>query len=122
MGNCIESCRDNQGRGEEIEKEIEENRGMGDGDEQNLKVVGEKNNGNSGVRVKMVLTKEELQWLMLQLSNREAGGNYNNKRIEEVLVEIENARKRVFGQSWKPSLSSISEVPELQEMHRLGIR
>ena len=121
MGNCIESCKDNQGGEEEIEKEREEHRGMGDGEDRNLKVVGEKNNGNHGMRVKMVMTKEELQWLRLQLSNREAGRNGNNKSIEEVLLEIEKARKRVFAQSWKPSLSSISEVPELQEMHKYGI-
>ena len=78
-----------------------------------MKVFGEKNNVHNGVRVKLVLTKDELQWLMMHLSNREAGG-----MIIIGLVAIEKARKRVFAQSWKPSLSSISEVPELQEMHK----
>lgn len=63
----------------------------------------------------MVLTKEELQWLMKQLKNREGGG----KRIEDVLGEIEKGRKKVPSHAWKPSLDSITEIPEVLEMDRI---
>ncbi|KAL2902770.1 50S ribosomal protein L22 [Bienertia sinuspersici] len=71
-----------------------------------------KDNKN-GLRVKMLLTKEELQWLMMHLRNREENG----KRIEDVLEEIENGRKKA-GHVWRPSLDSITEIPELLEMDR----
>lgn len=73
-------------------------------------VVSNKN----GLRVKMVLTKEELQWLMQQLSNREDG----RKRIEDVLGEIEKGRSKKGCHSWKPSLDSITEIPEVLEMNK----
>uniref|UniRef100_A0A7N0UL20 Uncharacterized protein n=1 Tax=Kalanchoe fedtschenkoi TaxID=63787 RepID=A0A7N0UL20_KALFE len=69
------------------------------------------------VRVKLVLTKEELQWLMMQLKGD------GEKRLENVLEEIERGRKRVVcdgrngsGSGWKPSLDSIMETPESLEM------
>ncbi|KAG7031156.1 hypothetical protein SDJN02_05196, partial [Cucurbita argyrosperma subsp. argyrosperma] len=61
-----------------------------------------------GVRIKVVLTKEELQWLMEQVQER--GG----KGLEELLGEIEGRRKKVNEDgSWRPSLESIMEVPEV---------
>ncbi|CAN6243777.1 unnamed protein product [Urochloa humidicola] len=63
---------------------------------------------SSVVKVKMVLTKGELGWLVAQL---EAG----DRRIEDVLHEME-ARKRdgprdAAGDGWRPSLESIVECP-----------
>ena len=77
-------------------------------------------NNKNGLRVKMVLTKEELQWLMLQLSNRDESGE--GKSIEDVLEELGKGRKKVIinneAHSWKPSLDSITEIPEVLEMSR----
>ncbi|CAN6251029.1 unnamed protein product [Urochloa humidicola] len=61
----------------------------------------------SVVKVKMVLTKGELGWLVARL---EAG----DRRIEDVLHEMA-ARKRegprAAGDGWRPSLESIVECP-----------
>ncbi|XP_021757668.1 uncharacterized protein LOC110722693 [Chenopodium quinoa] len=102
MGNCMETCKEEN---KEIEMSGKEGEFVKD-------VVSNKN----GLRVKMVLTKEELQWLMMQLSNREIGV----KRIEDVFGEIEKGRKKGVSSahSWKPSLDSITEIPEVLEMSR----
>ncbi|KAJ1690922.1 hypothetical protein LUZ63_015077 [Rhynchospora breviuscula] len=64
-------------------------------------------NGN-GVKVKVLLTRAELEWLMAQLKNGE-------KKLEEVLAEMGREREREKGRcdGWKPSLESIVEIPEL---------
>ncbi|KAK9668404.1 hypothetical protein RND81_13G058000 [Saponaria officinalis] len=105
MGNCMES-----------KKGKEKCNIMKIGDKE-VKFVKDVENNSKGIRVKMVLTKEELQWLMLQLRNRSESGA---TRIEDVLVEIEKARKRVVtvDHGWKPSLDSITEIPEVLEMNR----
>lgn len=72
--------------------------------------VQESNFGKGAIRVKIVLTKEELEWFMLQLKDKEG------RKLEDVLVEIERGRGKVEG--WKPSLESIMENPELLEMDR----
>lgn len=66
---------------------------------------------DGNIRVKIVLTKEELEWLMLQLKDR--GG----KSLEDVLEEIQRSRAKVE-EGWKPSLESIMECPEVNEMDR----
>ncbi|KAK7307903.1 hypothetical protein VNO77_41367 [Canavalia gladiata] len=66
------------------------------------------NEEKNGPRMKIVLTKEELKWLILQLN--ENGG----MRLEQVLREIERGRQKVEG--WKPSLDSILEAPEMLPM------
>ncbi|KAD4178417.1 hypothetical protein E3N88_27008 [Mikania micrantha] len=89
MGNYMETC---------IQKEKRP--------QAEQKVEGEKE-GNYGMescrmRVKLVLTKDELEWLLLQMKNKSQG-----KRLEEVLGEIEKSRmsgKSVAG--WKPSLEN----------------
>lgn len=65
---------------------------------------------NGGIRIKLVLTKEELEWLMIQLKGK------NGKNLEDVLGEIEKGRGKTEG--WKPSLESIMESPEVVEMDR----
>ncbi|OVA11313.1 hypothetical protein BVC80_9007g8 [Macleaya cordata] len=72
----------------------------------------------SGFRVKIVLPKEELEWLMLQLGDKKGG-----KRLKDVLREIEKEREKVEEEEkdvkvWKPSLESIMESPEIHEMDR----
>ncbi|KAI3812803.1 hypothetical protein L1987_17515 [Smallanthus sonchifolius] len=64
---------------------------------------------SSTMKVKLVLTKDELQWLLLQLKKDEG------RKLEQVLQEIEKSRSA--GESvtkWKPSLESIMESPEIQ--------
>ncbi|CAL4970247.1 unnamed protein product [Urochloa decumbens] len=63
----------------------------------------------SVVKVKMVLTKGELGWLVARL---EAG----DRRIEDVLHEMaarkrEGPRAAGAGDGWRPSLESIVESP-----------
>lgn len=104
MGNCMETCRERHEEGEEDERnEEEEIKGSG-----------------YGVRVKIMLTKEELEWMMFQL--KEKGG----KSLEDVLRDIERARSSSSSpaavawkvEGWKPSLESIMESPEVFEMDR----
>lgn len=65
--------------------------------------------GKNSVSMKVVLTKEELKWLIFQLNKK--GG----MKVEQVLEEIEKGRKKVEG--WKPSLESILEAPEMLEIN-----
>jgi hypothetical protein len=65
--------------------------------------------GKNGVSMKIVLTKEELKWLIFQLNKK--GG----MKVEQVLEEIEKGRQKVEG--WKPSLESILEAPEMLEIN-----
>uniref|UniRef100_A0A5K1G871 Uncharacterized protein n=1 Tax=Nymphaea colorata TaxID=210225 RepID=A0A5K1G871_9MAGN len=66
------------------------------------------------VRVKVVLRKQELEWLLMHC--REDGG----KALEELLMGIHNSRKghdqyqNHHDRGWKPALASIMEIPELQ--------
>lgn len=65
--------------------------------------------GKNSVSMKVVLTKEELKWLIFQLNKK--GG----MKVEQVLEEIEKRRQKVEG--WKPSLESILEAPEMLEIN-----
>ncbi|XP_051194080.1 uncharacterized protein [Lolium perenne] len=69
------------------------------GDGQGRTKVTEEVAPSSVLKVKMVLTKTELEWLMAQLK----GGD---RRLEDVLREM--ARKR-DARGWRPSLESIDE-------------
>ncbi|MFS7942009.1 hypothetical protein Hanom_Chr06g00483021 [Helianthus anomalus] len=61
---------------------------------------------NSSVRVKVVLTKAELEWLLLQLKKDDKG-----RTLEQVLGEIEKSRLTVESVTrWKPCLESIMEL------------
>lgn len=87
MGNCIWAQRKIEEEDMEPEREME-----GDFEEKD------------SVKVKIVLTKEELEWLMLQLKVNEG------KNLEDVLLEIQREREKI--KAWKPSLESILEIPE----------
>ena len=63
-----------------------------------------------GVKVKIVLRREELEWLMFQLKNNQG------KKLEEILGEIERGRLREkVVEAWRPSLESIMETPEVHD-------
>ncbi|XP_044485111.1 uncharacterized protein LOC123210692 [Mangifera indica] len=66
--------------------------------------------GGGGLEVKIVRTKEELQWLMIHLKSNVG------KRLEDVLAEIGRGRGKV--EAWKPYLESIMEGPETLEIDR----
>ncbi|CAM8950527.1 unnamed protein product [Rhodiola kirilowii] len=126
MGNCMETCLLRQAQDElhgemEITKTCPKNQRQEEADHedqeemQNGKELGEIGNKDGGiVRVKIVLTKEELQWLMMQLKSD------GELRLENMLEEIERGRKKVVCDigGWKPSLESIMETPEFLEMDR----
>lgn len=100
MGNCMESWTHSQEEGEQEQHQREEGAAAAEG---------QKKGGFSkedGLKIKILLTKEELEWLIFEL--KEKGG----KKLEDVLVEIERGRGRNEG--WKPSLESIMESPEVQ--------
>ena len=100
----MHECQNQLEEGQKREKESIAN---GSGVVKERSLVSEK----GGLRVKIVVTKEELEWLMVQLNNK--GG----KSLEDVLGEIERGREKV--EPWKPSLDSIMECPEVaQEMDR----
>lgn len=67
------------------------------------------------VRIKVVLSKEELEWLVFELEHHK-----NERSLEDILEEIETSRESYRGKivSWKPSLESIKESPEVLEMER----
>lgn len=82
--------------------------------------------GIGGVaRVKIVLTREELEWLMLQLSdssNSKGGVGSMKRSLEEILGEIERGRTSKSSSSrtaeaaaWRPSLESIMEIPDVPD-------
>ncbi|KAG8058618.1 hypothetical protein GUJ93_ZPchr0002g24763 [Zizania palustris] len=102
MGNCLQTSGGAGGDG------VTRRRITGGGEEED--------EAGSVLKVKMVLTKAELEWLMAQLK---AG----DRRLEDVLQEM--ARKRHDslpagggggggggGDGWRPSLESIVECPE----------
>lgn len=94
MGNCMETytTRQQDHAGEKKEQhQHDDNKGK-----------------NNGLSMKVVLTKEELKWLILQLNEK------RGMRVEEMLAQIERGREKVGG--WKPSLESILEAPEMLEM------
>lgn len=60
------------------------------------------------MRIKIVLRKEEVEWLMFELQKTQG------KKLEDVLQEIQRSRDQ-SAVPWKPSLDSIVETPELLE-------
>ncbi|XP_068666632.1 uncharacterized protein [Aristolochia californica] len=100
MGNCLESWTHST--------EAERTGEGGEGNQQQR--VGfqkEDGFGKSGFRIKILLSREELDWFLQQL--KEKGG----RSLGDVLVEMERGRDRA-PESWKPSLESIMETPEVQ--------
>ncbi|XP_019447158.1 PREDICTED: uncharacterized protein LOC109350370 [Lupinus angustifolius] len=114
MGNCMETCTlRQQDDAVEIQKQHQhdEETGRTNGF---VKINGDDDKGKKKnvLRVKVVLTKEELKWLMLQLNNDKEG-----MKLEQALEEIEKSRDRKVHEGWKPSLESILEAPEMLQIH-----
>lgn len=65
------------------------------------------------MKVKIVLSREELELLLLQLENINDG-----MRFQDVLEDLQKGRLSGKNQPWKPSLESIMESPECLEMDR----
>ncbi|RLN09761.1 hypothetical protein C2845_PM11G19230 [Panicum miliaceum] len=107
MGNCIQQGGNSAvaGEGRPAERSGRRSRSSGgDGDEDH---GAPKAAPSSVVKVKVVLTKGELGWLVARLK---AG----DRRLEDVLHEV--ARKREgraggSGDGWRPNLESIVECP-----------
>ncbi|KAL8090576.1 hypothetical protein AgCh_039866 [Apium graveolens] len=114
MGNCMETFtvyqeKDETKKGQQQEAEV---------DEKASDFVKESSGGFKDVtkvRIKVVLSKEELEWLVFELENHK-----NERSLEDILEEIESSRESYRGKivSWKPSLESIKESPEVLEMER----
>ncbi|KAK3228057.1 hypothetical protein Dsin_007919 [Dipteronia sinensis] len=108
MGNCMERFSESE---ENMKMEEEQ---QGDQTRNKFGFVKEMSDDDElvkgGVKVKIVLTKEELEWLMFQLKNNQG------KKLEEILGEIETGRLREkVVEPWKPSLESIMETPEVHD-------
>ncbi|KAJ8527018.1 hypothetical protein K7X08_029495 [Anisodus acutangulus] len=101
MGNCVETCLQR----ENIEELRVQEEKTGEFVKENI----EMEKGKTNMRLKIVLTKEELEWLLLKLKFQEG------EKLEEVLGEIERNRGK-NSRGWKPSLESITESPEVPEM------
>lgn len=117
MGNCIERWQ--QGEGDGDEGKIEDTQRA----KTSLKIDGGDNeHGHGGMKVKIVLTRHELDMFLLQMN-----GNHDGNLImsKDVMIELE---KRIIRTSlsssppssmaWEPSLERILECPEVQEMDR----
>ncbi|CAJ1927247.1 unnamed protein product [Sphenostylis stenocarpa] len=101
MGNCMETYTIGQQDHAEEKQQEEEDHEKGGRSRRFVKVNDDE--GKNGVSMKVVLTKEELKWLIYKLN--EKGG----MRVEEMVAEIERGREdKVEG--WKPSLDSIMEI------------
>ncbi|KAK8520929.1 hypothetical protein V6N13_077060 [Hibiscus sabdariffa] len=77
-------------------------------EEEEIQEAAEKENqGKKGsIKVKIVLTKEELHLFLLKLNTGSNGGGY---RLEELLAELQKERSVKAECSWRPSLDSIME-------------
>ncbi|XWS38232.1 hypothetical protein CRYUN_Cryun19dG0113200 [Craigia yunnanensis] len=95
MGNCMMKTS----RSRQLEDaEIEEIRGAATEFEKENEI------GKGSIKVKIVLTKEELELFLLKLKNNSNGG----KSLEDLFAEMEKARSGKVD-SWRPSLESIME-------------
>ncbi|XP_057450079.1 uncharacterized protein LOC130741251 [Lotus japonicus] len=112
MGNCMETCTLRKQDAMRMQKKQQQKQEEDTKTRSSGFVKINDSKGKNGLRMKIVLTKEELKWLMLQLN--EKGG----MKLEKVLGEIERGREIKVEGSWKPSLESIVEAPELPDMDR----
>lgn len=102
MGNFMETC---------MQRPLQEEEMMGQEQEAASGEFFKENGLEKSMRVKIVLTKEELEWLLFQLQIR--GGNGG---LQAFLEEMEmRSREKAFAAGWKPSLESITECPEVPE-------
>ncbi|XP_066318303.1 uncharacterized protein [Miscanthus floridulus] len=104
MGNCVQSSGGESSCGAiEAGRQLLQRRRSAAGDEE--EVIIDQGVAPSVTKVKMVLTKGELGWLVAQLK---AG----DRRLEDVLPEMAPKREgRAATNGWRPSLQSIVECP-----------
>ncbi|CAL9237438.1 unnamed protein product [Arabidopsis halleri] len=114
MGNCMERWL--QGEGEDGKIEVTERA------KESFKLDGDDNgDSHGGMKVKIVLTRHELDMFLLQMDRNHDG---NLMITRDVMVELEKRIIRASSLSspssmaWEPSLESIVECPEVQEMDR----
>ncbi|XP_062146727.1 uncharacterized protein LOC133854505 [Alnus glutinosa] len=113
MGNCMETCEKRQETEDQEMQQQQQQQGYDERERSSASpFVKESGFEKGSIRLKIVLTKEELEWFMLQLKDKEG------KRLEDVFREIERQRGRGKVEAWKPSLESIMESPEVIEMER----
>ncbi|KAF7102291.1 hypothetical protein CFC21_103451 [Triticum aestivum] len=127
MGNCLNKASTQQqremrrrhGHGERVapeeREEQEELRSIGqvllqeEDEEEEEEEVPASASPAAGMKVKVVLTRAELEWLMAQLKSGE-------QRLEDVLRQMGNARadddKPPRADAWRPRLECILECPE----------
>ncbi|CAG7861072.1 unnamed protein product, partial [Brassica rapa] len=113
MGNCMERCREGEGEVEEGKTEVRENA------KESFRLDGDED-GHGGMKVKIVLTRHELDMFLLQMNKNDDG---NLMMTKDVMVELEKMIIKASSSfssspSWEPSLESIMECPEVQEMDR----
>ncbi|XP_022733466.1 uncharacterized protein LOC111287290 [Durio zibethinus] len=108
MGNCL--MRSRQLEEEEREEQLEEIRNR----EAATEFEKENKVGKGSIKVKIVLTKEELELFLMKLKNN-SGGN----SLGDLLAEMEKDRSGKVD-SWRPSLESIMEDADAEglEMDR----
>ncbi|KAF7109504.1 hypothetical protein CFC21_109750 [Triticum aestivum] len=126
MGNCLNKASTQQqremrrrhGHGERVapeerEEEEEQLRSIGQvllqEEEEEEEEAPASASPAAGMKVKVVLTRAELEWLMAQLKSGE-------QRLEDVLRQMGNARaddyKPPRADAWRPRLECILECPE----------
>lgn len=101
MGNCIERSKHTP----QTETEMMNQHHVHDEVKEEEEEVEVQKGKRENMKIKILLTKEELEWLMFELENRQGKG------LEDVLGEIQRNRAK-SASVWKPSLDSIIECPE----------
>ncbi|KAJ0989342.1 hypothetical protein J5N97_007698 [Dioscorea zingiberensis] len=104
MGNCMETCPPWPQEG--IQERGINGGGVGeDGDGLDKAKAG----AGGVLKVKLVLTRRELEWLMLQLKDK------RERRLHDLVTEMGRERREsMMVHRWTPNLASIMESPELQ--------
>ncbi|XP_066325409.1 uncharacterized protein [Miscanthus floridulus] len=101
MGNCVQSSGGAVEAGRQQQQLQRRRSAAGDEEE----VIIDEGVAPSVMKVKMVLTKGELGWLVAQLKAGDRG-------LEDVLQEMARKREgRAADDGWRPSLESIVECP-----------
>ncbi|OAY83392.1 hypothetical protein ACMD2_07426 [Ananas comosus] len=113
MGNCMGLCKQKRENNQVMNVEEGLYGGNGNGGSNG----GEKEGGGGGFKVKVLLTRGELERLLVEVKKGE-------RRLEEVLLEMGEEREReiivakwksTHHEGWKPTLESIVECPEASE-------
>jgi hypothetical protein len=98
MGNCLKPASKHVGLGL---TEVEEEESLAE-----VKRISQEEQAAEGLKVKIVLTRAELEWLVAQVNSGE-------RRLEDVIHDMHAAAARgdKDGGGWRPRLESITEVP-----------